>query len=188
MTIYFILFAKEGIYFLSGNAYAGSIVPMQIIMPTIFFIGLTNIMGIQMLVPLGKEKIVLISEIAGAIVDLLINLILIPKYASAGAAIGTLVAEAVVWIVQYAMLRDTVKEAYRQIQYLPILIACLLSVAASLWVKLLPLDGLLFGDFITLAISALLFFAVYVLALTFFKEKLVLELENQMLRKLKHKK
>ena len=188
MTIYFILFAKEGIYFLSGNAYAGSILPMQIIMPTIFFIGLTNIMGIQMLVPLGKEKIVLISEVAGAIVDLLINLILIPKYASAGAAIGTLVAEAVVWIVQYAMLRDTVKEAYRQIQYLPILIACVLSVAASLWVKLLPLDSLPFGDFITLVISAILFFAVYLLALTFFKEKLVLELENQMLRKLKHKK
>ncbi len=188
MTIYFILFAKEGIYFLSGNAYAGSILPMQIIMPTIFFIGLTNIMGIQMLVPLGKEKIVLLSEIAGAIVDLLINLILIPKYASAGAAIGTLVAEAVVWIVQYAMLRDTVKEAYRKIQYLPIGLACILSVAASLWVKLLPLGNSSFGCFITLLISAILFFGVYLLVLTICKEKLVLELEKQMMSKVFKKK
>ena len=63
MMVYFMLFAKEGICFLSGSAYIGSIVPMQIIMPTLLLIGLTNIMGIQMLVPLGREKVVLLSEI-----------------------------------------------------------------------------------------------------------------------------
>ena len=55
--VYFMLFAHESIYFLAGSAYDKSILPMQIIMPTLLFIGLTNIMGIQMLVPLGKEKI-----------------------------------------------------------------------------------------------------------------------------------
>lgn len=49
MMIYFMLFAKEGVFFLSGDAYAGAIIPMQVIMPTLLFIGLTNIMGIQML-------------------------------------------------------------------------------------------------------------------------------------------
>ena len=34
LTVYFILFAKEGIFFLSGAEYEASIVPMQIIMPT----------------------------------------------------------------------------------------------------------------------------------------------------------
>ena len=56
MMAYFILFAKEGIYFLSGAAYEGSVFPMQIIMPTLLLIGLTDIMGIQMLVPMGREK------------------------------------------------------------------------------------------------------------------------------------
>ena len=73
MMVYFMLFAKEGICFLSGSAYIGSIVPMQIIMPTLLLIGLTNIMGIQMLVPLGREKVVLLSEIAGVIVDCVLN-------------------------------------------------------------------------------------------------------------------
>ena len=59
MMVYFILFAKEGILFLSGSDYEGAILPMQIIMPTLLLIGLTNIMGIQILVPLGKERIVL---------------------------------------------------------------------------------------------------------------------------------
>jgi O-antigen/teichoic acid export membrane protein len=54
LMIYFILFSQEGIYFLSGSAYTGSIIPMQIIMPTLLLIGLTNIMGIQMLIPLRK--------------------------------------------------------------------------------------------------------------------------------------
>lgn len=56
LTVYFILYAKEGILFLSGNAYSKAILPMQVIMPTLIFIGLTNIMGIQILVPLGREK------------------------------------------------------------------------------------------------------------------------------------
>ena len=60
---------------------------------THLLIGLTNIMGIQMLVPLGREKTVLYSEIVGVIVDVILNALLIPRFASAGAAIGTLAAE-----------------------------------------------------------------------------------------------
>ena len=76
--VYFMLLHMRAYISLAGSAYDKSILPMQIIMPTLLFIGLTNIMGIQMLVPLGKEKYVLYSEIAGAIVDLVLNAILIP--------------------------------------------------------------------------------------------------------------
>ena len=73
LFVYFIYFAKEGIFFLSGNNYVGSIIPMQVIMPTLLLIGITNILGIQILVPTGREKIVLYSEIVGAVVDVIIN-------------------------------------------------------------------------------------------------------------------
>lgn len=98
LFVYFIYFAKEGIFFLSGNNYVGSIIPMQVIMPTLLLIGITNILGIQILVPPGREKIVLYSEIVGAVVDVIINALLIPVYASTGAAIGTLVAEFAVFV------------------------------------------------------------------------------------------
>ena len=78
LMVYFIYFAKEGIYFLSGSAYESAVVPMQLIMPTLLLIGITNILGIQMLIPMGKEKVVLYSEIWGAVVDVIINAILIP--------------------------------------------------------------------------------------------------------------
>lgn len=182
MMLYFIFFAKEGIYFLSGKAYTGSILPMQIIMPTLLFIGLTNILGIQMLVPLGREKTVLYSEIAGAVTDVILNLILIPRYASAGAAIGTLVAEAVVLGVQFASLRTETAEAFRSIHYGKIAIAILAGSAVSLWVKLLNL-----GSFISLVISAVMFFGVYGFVLLAAKEALVVEIVNQLIGKLTRK-
>ena len=178
LTLYFILFAKEGIYFLSGDSYTGSIIPMQIIMPTLLFIGLTNILGIQILVPLGKEKMVLYSEIVGATVDVILNAILIPKYASAGAAIGTLVAEFAVLVVQYIALKDEVTDTFKQVHYFRILIALILGSAASLWVKNLGL-----GNFLTLMISAVLFFGVYGVYLLLRREEMIVEIWNMVVGK-----
>lgn len=182
LMLYFMFFAKEGIFFLSANTYGGAIVPMQIIMPTLFFIGLTNIMGMQILVPLGKENIVLYSEIVGAVVDLAINYILIPKYASAGAAIGTLVAEIAVWIVQYIYLRKQIKDAYKNVRYGILILALFLGSIASLWVK-----KVFSGSFIVLLNSAILFFGVYFIVLTIAKEPLIYQIEEGLLTKLKKK-
>lgn len=182
LMIYFIFFAKEGIYFLSGNAYDGSIIPMQIIMPTLLFIGITNILGIQILVPLGKEKVVLYSEIIGAIVDVIINLILIPKYASAGAAFGTLVAEFAVLSVQYIALKDEVSDTLKKIHYVRICIGVVLGVVASIWVKMFAL-----GNFFTLVISAILFFGVYGGLLLIMKEEIVVEIWNMFAGKISNK-
>lgn len=182
LMLYFMLFAREGILFLSGSAYEGSAVPMQIIMPTLLLIGITNILGIQILVPMGREKIVLYSEIVGAVIDIVINALLIPQYASAGAAIGTLVAEVAVLIVQYYALRNEVTAAFKRINYFRIGFALILGCVASLWVKMLN-----FGNFLTLVISAVLFFGIYGLFLLLTKEPLVVEIFNQVFGGIKKK-
>lgn len=174
LTVYFILFAKEGIFFLSGAEYEASIVPMQIIMPTLLFIGLTNIMGIQTLIPLGKEKVVLYSEIAGAVVDLLLNVALIPSMASAGAAIGTVVAEGVVFAVQFWALRKEVLSSYQKVRYGTIVLALALAIASCLWVKTTAL-----GSFASLLVSAILFFAVYGGVLVLRKEPLAWQMAEK---------
>lgn len=182
LVLYFILFAREGILFLAGNAFEGSVLPMQIIMPTLLLIGITNILGIQILVPLGREKVVLASEIAGAIVDVILNAIFIPRLAASGAALGTLVAEAVVLVVQVVALRKRIGDAFKRVSYVKIAIGMLLGLAACFWVKLLDL-----GYFISLLISAVLFFAVYVAFLYITKETLTREIIDQVLDKVKNK-
>ena len=170
MTVYFIMFAYQGIILLSGLAYKESVLPMQIIMPTLVFIGLSNILGIQILVPTGREKIVLYSEVAGAVVDIIVNSFLIPVMASSGAAIGTLVAELVVLIIQYCYLKNEVAGIFKEIHYLDIFIAVFLSALASVWVKFLGL-----GCFLTLVLSSILFFGVYVIFLLIKKEEIAVE-------------
>ena len=180
MMIYFMIFAKEGIFFLSGDSYAGSIVPMQVIMPTILLIGITNISGIQMLIPLGKEKVVLYSEVAGAVVDVIINALLIPRMASVGAAIGTLIAELVVLIVQFVYLKGKIFTALKNVHYIRIVVAIIVSGIAVIWIKTFE-----FGNFVTLCISASLYFAVYGMILLLSKEPLVVEIFNQIIGKIR---
>jgi O-antigen/teichoic acid export membrane protein len=179
LCLYFVFFAKEGIYFFSGYAYTGSIVPMQIIMPTLIFIGLTNILGIQILVPLGKEKQVFYSVLLGAIVDLIINAILIPQFASAGAAIGTVIAEFAVLLFQLWVLRAYISSMFCNIKYPAILLANAAAVVGSIWVK-----NLMLGNFFTLVVSAVLFFAIYGIILLVFKEPIVKMIFEQIMDKL----
>ena len=155
MMLFFMLYARPGIYLLSGDAYEGAVIPMQIIMPTLFFIGLTNVFGIQMLVPLGGERFVLYSEIAGAVCDLIINWLLIPRYASSGAAIGTVAAEAVVLIVQVIALRQELA-FMKKMPYVKVGAGALLAVCASFWVLRLSV-----GSFLKLLIGSMCFFGVY---------------------------
>lgn len=178
LSLYFFIFAKESIFFLSGNAYYGSVLPMQIIMPTLIFIGMTDIFGTQMLVPLGKEKMVLVSEIFGAGIDLFLNAILIPVHGSAGAAMGTLVAEFIVLIVQMISLGKKSIEMYQEVSGLKILMAALLGAVCSYWVKDFGL-----GNFLTLILSAILFFGIYGFFLLFTKEALVIGLFHQLIDK-----
>lgn len=174
IIVYFILFAEEGVYFLSGKAYTGAILPMQIIMPTVLFIGITNILGIQMMVPLGKEKQVLHSEIAGAVVDLFLNAIFIPLYGASGAAIGTVTAELVVCIWQMLSMKKDLESLFMSVKYWLLIVATVISGVAAVQIKLLET-----GYFMCLLFSAVCFFGVYLIILIIGKETMVLDVLGQ---------
>ncbi|MDD5940355.1 MAG: flippase [Lachnospiraceae bacterium] len=178
LMVYFILYAGEGILFLSGPLYGGAVLPMRMIMPTILFIGLTNILGIQILVPLERENTVLFSTIAGAVTDLVLNAALIPSFKASGAAAGTLAAEFIVLAWQYAALRKEASAAFRQIRYGAIALGTVLGCAAGLPVKMLHLPV-----FWALALSAVLFFGVYGCVLLLLHEPVMSELWSSLLER-----
>ena len=180
LMLYFILFAKEGILFISGNAYEGAVLPMQIIMPTLLLIGITNVLGVQMLVPLGREKIVLYSTVGGAIIDLILNTLLIPHFLSSGAALGTLAAEVTVLIIQAISLKKIgLLSCFNGIDYYKIIISLLLAGLASLWIKVIDVN-----NFMKLLISSIVFFGIYVSALLIMKEKFAVDIYNQIIKKI----
>lgn len=72
---------------------------------TLLFMGWANVIRTQYLIPKQLDKIYIISTILGAIVNLIINILLIKKYGAIGAAIGTIFAEGVVAIYQTVSIR-----------------------------------------------------------------------------------
>ena len=206
LFIFFTLFAEDGMLFISGREYMPAVLGMQVITPTVLFIGLTGLIGVQVFVPLGKEKYVLYSEIAGAITDLVLNALLIPRYQATGAAIGTLVAEFVVLAVQVFLLTkikdlSPVISVFPQIKYWIIILACVLAVASSMWVNIvypvffktdLVFKGHMVGvdminSFLRLLIAAILYFGVYVVVMIVAKDDMMIEIVNTVLKKFRRK-
>ena len=72
---------------------------------TLIMIGFANVIRTQWVLPQGRDSIFVKSVCAGAAVNLVANLCLIPGLKSMGAVIGTLLAEATVPTVQYLLLR-----------------------------------------------------------------------------------
>ena len=178
MMIYFMVFARQGIFLLSGENYAGAVRPMQWIMPTLLFIGLSNVLGIQILVPLNREKVVLWSIIAGAAVDVVLNVALIPQYGASGAAAATSVAELVVLAVQFFVLGKEATGAFAAVSFGKLLPALVVGVAAASWVLLMQ-----WGSFVTLLLSGILFFGSYLAMLLVLKEEMVKQLLLQLLKR-----
>lgn len=99
-TIGLIVLSIPITYLFCGAEYSPSIPVLILTAPVIIFISLTNIMGIQVLFPKNKIKLVIYSVTGGAVLNVILNFILIPKIEATGAAISTLVAEFGVLVLQ----------------------------------------------------------------------------------------
>ena len=182
LTIYFTFYARESILLLSGHEFMGAVIPMCVVTPTIIMIGLSNVLGIQVLVPIGKENKVLFSVIIGAVVDLLLNLVYIPKYAATGAAIGTLAAEVVVLMIQIAYLKQMLWGMKGEIHWKQIGFAVLISTVVIWLVRRYVMIN---SVFFTLVVSAIIYFGTYGAVLLAMKEPFVLDIVEPILRKIR---
>lgn len=172
LTIYFVFYSRTSILLFSGVEYEGATLPMQLLMPTVFLIAISGLTGNQMLVPLGRERVVMTSVICGALVDFGLNWLFIPKWGAAGAAAATLVAEFVVLVVQLFFLRSLAWKVARGVRYRPIVVSLLAATAVGfLTYRFLHIPSY----FWTLAVSAVLFFGVYFALLLLQKEPFLCE-------------
>ena len=72
-------------------------------------LGCSNVIGIQLLVPTGREKYLTLSVIVGAVVNVILNSIFIYYYQAMGAAIASVVAECAVTATQFIVVRRELK-------------------------------------------------------------------------------
>lgn len=79
-----------------GDAFLGAVVPLQLMAFIIVAIGMSNIVGCQTLIGLGKDTLFLKSVCMGAVSNFLLNLVLIPRFGASGASFSSVFAELVV--------------------------------------------------------------------------------------------
>lgn len=172
VCLFSMAYAGEIVLFLSGKSYMPAVIPMLLLMPTLVLIGLSNLTGIQILVPTGRENVVLASVIAGALLDLAVNWILIPGYGASGAAMGTLLAETLVLAWQCWVLRSLLKQVLPNAEWKQ-LFAALLASCPFLFLNLVPAFASM-PVFFRLLAGGILYFGFVFMALICTKEQIIL--------------
>lgn len=88
-----------------GNGFEKVIPNMILIAPIILFISISNVTGTQYLLPTRRQREYTASVMAGSIINIIFNFLLIPRFLSIGAAIATLIAEFMVTAIQLYFVR-----------------------------------------------------------------------------------
>jgi O-antigen/teichoic acid export membrane protein len=91
-----------------GSQYEDAILTSQIIAPIVLVVGLSGVIGFQVLYPIGKIDTVVRCTIYGAITNIILNLALIPSLSYNGTAIAYLGAEIATTISEYIIAKKDI--------------------------------------------------------------------------------
>jgi O-antigen/teichoic acid export membrane protein len=89
-----------------GPGYDKAVILIRILSGLFIAIGLNTVIGAQYLIPLKKERVFTVTVLCGAFINLILNIFLINRYQSIGAAISSVVAESIIAIAQFAYIRN----------------------------------------------------------------------------------
>lgn len=94
-----------------GESFARSSNVLFLCAPILIFMGWSNVFRTQFIIPHKLDSIYVKSIAFGSVINVTLNLILIPRFAIVGAIIGTLAAEVFVPLYQYNKLRKKIPYA-----------------------------------------------------------------------------
>jgi len=84
-----------------GYNYLGASIALQILIWNMIAIAISGTYGTLVLIPIGKTKEVLWAVGSGALINIILNFILIPPYGLIGAAAATLITEIIVAVILF---------------------------------------------------------------------------------------
>ena len=165
---------KDFVSFFLGKDFQEAYLAIAIMVFRMFFIGWTNIMGIQILIPHNKHREFMLSTTIPAVVSVGLNLLLIPPFGFVGASIVSVLTEALVWFIQLYFCLPYLKEV-------PILESLAKIVCASTMMYGLLLSAKPFLHFppaLNVLVYAVLGGLIYLLAILVLKVVDVKELKQ----------
>lgn len=154
---------------------------MIILTPILFFIAISNVLGIQYLLPSNRTNEYTASVTMGAVINIILNFILIHKYKALGTCIATLIAEFCVTLVQYISLRKNINN---KILFKSILKYVVSAIPMYFTVRLI---GTYMGaQIITTIVQCLVGAIIYILILIVLREEINVLVLNTVKSKMKN--
>ena len=106
MSTGLIMVAPELVPIFLGKDFEESILIVQVLAVLVVVLGLSVLISGQCLTAMGKQKQANVCVIVGAVINFIMNLILIPSYGALGAAIATVCAETIILIMFFVFSRE----------------------------------------------------------------------------------
>jgi O-antigen/teichoic acid export membrane protein len=172
--------SKELVPWFFGPDFTNVSCLMVILTPILFFIAISNVLGVQYLLPTNRTKEFTVSVTIGAIINLILNFILIPYYKALGACIATVIAEFCVTLVQFISLRKNIKKKI----ILKSIVKYILS-ATVMFIVVRFIGAYIGAKIITTIIQGVLGAIIYVVILVLLKEEINLIIFKTIITKFK---
>ena len=138
--------APDVVQVIAGSEFGGAVLPLRIIAPLVFIIAFEQILVLQTLLPLGKDKLLLRNSAIGAALGLTLNVALVPVLAAIGSSIVWICIELLILVLSQRAVRSIIEIGFPYLKLLKNLVVCLpliivffacLSLSASSLVKVL---------------------------------------------------
>ena len=148
--------AKRFVPVFLGPGYDRVIIMLMLMSPIVVIIGISNCLGSQYYTPSGNRKLSAKFIIIGALVNLTLNLILIPRFWGYGAIVASLIAELVITVLYFRFCKgyltaDTIiREGWKK-----------LAAGILMFVVIKFIDRFIGPDMIALLVEMAAGFSVY---------------------------
>jgi O-antigen/teichoic acid export membrane protein len=172
--------APYAIRVLCGSQFLPAVSAARIVAPIIFVVSFSGFMGTQTLYPMGKVKLIIISTSLGCLVDLILNIILMPLLSYNAAAISYLGAEFIVSLSMYILAHKLMP-----IRFVNRSVENYTFCSFLMGMSLLFLSFFHFNALIQLFVMVFVGFVIYLGGLIIRKDDFALEIVNMIQNKIK---
>jgi O-antigen/teichoic acid export membrane protein len=178
ITFGFLVISQDFVLWFLGDKFRPSGTIAIIMAPIIIFKSLGVILGSWYLVPMKKNKEYTLPIVIGAVLNFLLNILLIPSYGSKGAALATTITEGLILGVQLWFLKDVLDIKSRiKSGFLMYFFTSVTMAVVTYWSTLY----IHFSLFPLIVIKVLMGLFLYLFILLLCREKLALKLLKRML-------
>ena len=130
------LISEDIVIVVGGYSYAAGATALRILSVSLLFSILATFYTYAVLLPYKQEKTVLFATVTSALVNVVLNLIVLKRFQENGAAMTTVIAEMIMFLVQWKYSRKYIKTGISSGYYGSVIVGCLAISAVCITANL----------------------------------------------------